>query len=386
MPLMTKQDDVLWLKHLRAAGIDIGVGETACFCINGAEIHFEPMRPDRNGRPTHGLKAIPFSLPRWNAIPKGAQITIVPCASPSATFDERLGVTPPSAATETAVTAIASWPRKSLTPRSQVPARGSVCGIDVGYSEESETTGFCMLGWDERSVTWQCKTAGTDDEHRRQGFGSLTVTNRRVHAVAVDGPLVPRLAFHADYRSCEAILSQGVLQKRGKPGPTNGGSGPRLHKEATRLAHFALSELDIEPSLHRNPIHDRAIVEAFPNLFLGTLCDEKDYPEQPDNPRGWTDTLYPKLHSQIERLLASLLPGRTVLGDWAVTDHEDIASFTCALTALCVTADLFTAVGSEEDGWILLPPRLCLGSGWESTLINSWVAVLRRFPGARILW
>jgi hypothetical protein len=159
-----------------------------------------------------------------------------------------------------------------------------------------------------------------------------------------------------------------------------------LHKEATRLAHFALSELDIKPSSHRNPIHERAIVEAFPNLFRGTLCDEQDYPERPDNPRGWTDTLYPKLHSQLERLLASLLPGRTTLGDWALTDHEDIASFTCALTALCVTADLFTAVGSDEDGWILLPPRPCLGSGWESTLINSWVAVLRRFPGARILW
>ena len=146
------------------------------------------------------------------------------------------------------------------------------------------------------------------------------------------------------------------------------------------------SQNEIEPSSHRNPIHERAIVEAFPNLFLGTLCDEKDYPEQPDNPRGWTDTLYPKLHRQLERLLASLLPGRTTLGDGALTDHEDIASFTCALTALCVAADAFTAVESDEDGWILLPPRPCLGSGWESTLINSWVAVLRRFPGARILW
>ena len=115
MPLMTRRDEVFWLKHLRAAGIDIAVGETACFTINGAEIHVEPMRPDRNGRPTHRLKAIPFSLPRWNAIPKGAQMTIVPCANPSATFDERLGVAPSPTATETAVTAIASWPRRSLT-------------------------------------------------------------------------------------------------------------------------------------------------------------------------------------------------------------------------------------------------------------------------------
>lgn len=116
-----------------------------------------------------------------------------------------------------------------------------------------------------------------------------------------------------------AILSQGILQKRGKPGPTNGGSGPRLHEEATRLAHLALSELEVEPSSHRAPIHERAIVEAFPSLFLGTLCDEKENPEKPHNPRGWTDTLYPRLRTQLERLVAGLLPGRTTLGNWALT-------------------------------------------------------------------
>lgn len=118
MTIMTKQDDVLWLKHLRAAGIYIAVGETACFLINGAKIHFEPMRPNRTGRPTQGLKAISSSLPGWNAIPKGAQMTIAPCASPSSAIDERQEVSLPSTAAETEVIAIVRRGRRAdLLPR-----------------------------------------------------------------------------------------------------------------------------------------------------------------------------------------------------------------------------------------------------------------------------
>ncbi len=403
MPLVTKEDDVLWLKHLRAVGIQIDVGEAACFTINGARINFEPMRPDRNGRPTHGLKATLASLPNWNAIPKGAQMALEPCPTPSARTDEAgnaeraVSASPikpaampraasPSTRQATGVTVAVARQPTLLAPRSRVPSRGSVCGIDVGYSEASETTGFCILGWDQESVTWHCNTARTDEDHRRQRLGELTPINRGVNAVAVDGPLVPGLALYDDYRSCEAILTQGVMQKRGKPGPTNGGSGPRLHAEATRLAHFALSELEVQESSHRSPIHARAVVEAFPNLLLGALCDENDYPEQPDNARRWTDALYPRVQNRLECLLASLLPERRAQGQWNLTGHEDIASFACAITALCVTANLFTAVGSDDDGWIVLPPRHFLGSGWESTLVSCWGATLRRFPRARILW
>ena len=59
----------------------------------------------------------------------------------------------------------------------------------------------------------------------------------------------------------------------------------------------------------------------------------------------------------LECLLARLLPGRHLalrLGD--VTNHDDRAALICAVTALCVAADDFTAVG-DADGWIVLPPR-----------------------------
>jgi hypothetical protein len=39
-----------------------------------------------------------------------------------------------------------------------------------------------------------------------------------------------------------------------------------------------------------------------------------------------------------------------------VTNHDDRAALICALTALCVAAGDFTAVG-DADGWIVPPPR-----------------------------
>jgi hypothetical protein len=76
MPELKKRDDALWLRHLRSVGIHVPVGKPACLCINGREIQFEPMRPDRNGRLTHGLKASGRSANHWQAIPKGTKFFV----------------------------------------------------------------------------------------------------------------------------------------------------------------------------------------------------------------------------------------------------------------------------------------------------------------------
>ena len=39
-----------------------------------------------------------------------------------------------------------------------------------------------------------------------------------------------------------------------------------------------------------------------------------------------------------------------------VKNHDDRAALVCALTALCVAARQFTAVGDDDYGWIILPP------------------------------
>src|SRR5207253_10684496 len=77
------------------------------------------------------------------------------------------------------------------------------------------------------------------------------------------------------------------------------GSGRDLHAHATRLAHFVLRECGVEAAAHVPAIHARAIVEAFPNLFLGVLCDEADYPAEPHRQRDRKSTRLNSSHVAI---------------------------------------------------------------------------------------
>jgi len=53
----------------------------------------------------------------------------------------------------------------------------------------------------------------------------------------------------------------------------------------------------------------------------------------------------------------------------AVTNHDDRAALVCALTALCVAARDYTAVG-DEDGWIILPPSSFV-QGWAMHALRA---------------
>jgi predicted RNase H-like nuclease len=255
---------------------------------------------------------------------------------------------------------------------------GHVLGIDVGYSDSRKTTSFCVLSWDNQVVDWQLENTGTDDNSRIQALQNLLPGNPRgVLAVAIDGPLRPKLIVDVlTFRATESLLSRGQFQKRGKPGPTNGGSGRQLHQQATKLACLAMQQIHILSSVHIPAIHEYAIVEAFPNLFLGVLCDETNYP-RPVRRRKWTDCLYPELTEKLEDLLLLFLPGRKINGDLDLKDHEGRASLVCALTALCVAAQRFVAVGSDSDGYIILPPSDRWAQG--SATSESWAERELRF-------
>jgi hypothetical protein len=61
-----------------------------------------------------------------------------------------------------------------------------------------------------------------------------------------------------------------------------------------------------------------------------------------------------------DRLIDHLLPRRSLVrSPTALTNHDERAAFVCALTALCVAADGYAAVG-DHDGWIILPPYALL--------------------------
>jgi hypothetical protein len=65
-----------------------------------------------------------------------------------------------------------------------------------------------------------------------------------------------------------------------------------------------------------------------------------------------------------------------------VTDHDERAALVCALSALGVAVGRFVAVGAQEDGWVMLPPREEWGRGeagrWAEDTLRRNVASVRR--------
>lgn len=270
---------------------------------------------------------------------------------------------------------------------------GVVLGIDVGWSRRRASTGLCVVSWRDGVVTWAFARARHDEDSRRAAITALLAgAGSRASAVAIDGPLRPDLECRCRYRVCDALLSRGVFQRRGKVAPTSCPSGFRLHQEAALLAELVL-EHAVAPARHRPAIHPRAVVEAFPNLCLGVMCDDDSrspYP-RPARRRHWTDTLYPCLvgGAKLQTLMTCLLPGHRVAGSWIeVTHHEDRAALACAVTALGVAVGRHVAVGST-DGWIVLPPaeawgRADDGGAWaERALRENVASAAGLFPGRR---
>lgn len=216
----------------------------------------------------------------------------------------------------------------------------------------------------ECSIT--CTTA--DEACRRSALRALGVSNKSLLAIAIDGPLRPSLSVEFKYRAAECLLSRGAFQKRGKPGQSHAGSGPELHRHASLLAEIVLSESNIEAARSPFAAHTTAIYEAFPNLFLGVMCDECSYPDRPTKRRHWTDTLFPLVQPRVDYLLSALLPHRNQNGFSKIDGHEPIAAYTCAITAVCAAAGVAVAVGALEDGFMVLPPRKFWGSSADGGL------------------
>lgn len=103
------------------------------------------------------------------------------------------------------------------------------------------------------------------------------------------------------------------------------------------------------------------VYEAFPNLFLGVLCNESEYPVRPSKRRCWTDCLFPLVNRRLDEIIQTVLPGRQFTTVAAMSGHEAVAALTCAITALVAAAGRCIAVGDPTDGYIVLPPMYFWG-------------------------
>jgi predicted nuclease with RNAse H fold len=268
--------------------------------------------------------------------------------------------------------------------------RGSVLGIDVGFANNAKKTYFCLLTWDRSRISLNFQCAGTDIEERKSALKEVGTPNH-IEGVAIDGPLTHGLRLVPHYRSAEALLSRGALQKRCKPGQTSSPIGQQLHRHATYLANLALTSTHISDATHFQPIHAKRIVEAFPNAFLAAIIPEKDLPQlrRDASDRYWETTVLKA--SLLEQLVNLLLPGRRLQFDLsACTNHEHRAGVVCALTALTVVVGLHVGVGDPVDGDIILPPRNSWGiantssSSWMEMEILSNVPKVRASPTSNL--
>jgi hypothetical protein len=238
---------------------------------------------------------------------------------------------------------------------------GSVLGVDVGFSVKSRSSAVCRLDWDGNAVSWAIARFRALPEEQKRVISSIGGSHR-LEAAAFDGPLRRGLNLIGRYRTAERMLTRR-LRPIGKPGQANVPVGIKLNEAANACARITLETCHVAEARHTVKIDGRAIVEAFPSAFMGVMLLNPSELLTKRNDRS--DIYFEHLASNggFLRVLQHVLPTRKFEQNVdRITNHDDRAAFVCALTALCVAAGDFTAVG-DDDGWIILPP-------WK--FIRSW--------------
>lgn len=199
-------------------------------------------------------------------------------------------------------------------------------------------------------------------------------------SAAFDGPLRPGLDGIGRYRSAERMLTRKLGRKIGKPGQSSSPVGRELNAAANEYARFIAARPGIGLARHLHAIERASIAEAFPSSFLGVMLPSPTAVTASRSSRS--DLFFQHLAETngLQALIGYLLPEVRSTASWmAVTDHDERAALVCALTALCVAAGEYIAVGDPDDGWIILPPRRFIHDwAWQDLLENAdggaWLA------------
>lgn len=207
-------------------------------------------------------------------------------------------------------------------------------GVDVGFSALSLTTGLAWRVGDHIGAT---KT-GTSWRKRREALPSGITFS----IAALDAPILPKHEGQPR-RGCERVFYGGAFWNRCRPGLSHHGRGMALRSagaETARQFATTLSGLRLVPDLEVR--RDTAIVEAFPNTFLGVLLPEAAYEcwDRIENERK-SDWMYRKIAERdtFKVLLADLgwTEASTIdqFQDQARSDgdHDIRAALVCLLTA-----------------------------------------------------
>lgn len=252
-----------------------------------------------------------------------------------------------------------------------LPASGSVLGIDVGYSTKRRSSAVCRLSWADNTLEWSM-VRFRHCEHEWRDALAASAAGSPILCAAFDGPLRRGLDEIGRYRRAEAMLTLRLASKIGKPGQSSSPVGRRLNAAANTYARFLLNQPEIVRADHEHAIDAVSIAEAFPSSFLGVMLPS---PSALVATRGSrSDVFFGYLARQggLQALVGYFLPEHRPIACWeTVTNHDERAALVCALTALCVAAGDYVAVG-DEDGWIILPPRRLIQDwAWQDLVVNA---------------
>lgn len=240
----------------------------------------------------------------------------------------------------------------------------SFLGIDVGFSKTARSTGIAVYA-QGHLTTLTCIGSSPRD------LAEALPDGLAYDAIAIDGPIVADIDRPLA-RDCELILSRGAFSRRCKPGLSHFGFGLPLREAATRIAG------EMRP---RAKPGTRAIVEAFPNAFLGVLLDDTDYAAMGAVERGKkSDAYYARVAAtgRFEIVLAHLGWNDDallkILHDNAAAasraSHDKRAALVCLLTAACAYSGQAEYVGDEAGGRICLPPK-ALWAPWAREALSE---------------
>ena len=251
----------------------------------------------------------------------------------------------------------------------ELPAAGSVLGVDVGYSAKNRSSAVCRLDWNATEIKLTIDRFRALEPER---FDVLSaVADRRLIVAAFDGPLRSDLKVIGKFRLAEKLLTLRLRPFIGKPGQASAPVGKQLNAAANECAEIVLGLDLVNASVHDHAIHSVAIVEAFPSSFLGVLIEDPKSLSARRSKRSDDFFVHLAKEGLLNRLIEHHLPGRQLTKTFnTITNHDDRAAVVCALTALAVAAGDYVVVGDKNDGWIILPPRSFIRP-WAWTLLQQ---------------
>jgi Protein of unknown function (DUF429) len=250
----------------------------------------------------------------------------------------------------------------------------SLLGIDVGFSKTNATTGIAAY---ERGALRPLCCVRSSSEDR----AAVLHSDLKFDAVAIDGPILPKLADARLKRHCESLLIGRGFHNRCKPGMSHHGFGLDLRAATRPIADESCSltnavtkhfgDKQVRPSI--------PLVEAFPNAFLGVLLADTDYEEMGRVSRGAKfDSLYERAVRRMTLLQDHLGWECPEISDAIQKEaresggatHEKRAALVCLLTAACALAGKAEYVGDPAGGWICLPPKE-LWASWAQQALKA---------------